>query len=265
MFAVICSVLHSLLHLAISLYLLFCDFIRWLWIHRRSLFSRSSRTLVEFEQLHTLKKLPRHLGLMFDENTVQNEIDYVAQLVCWSIAADIRIITLYDTRGVIKNNKSQLEVAITKHKRTLDYVSKMNILIGREACIQALYPGGKYSYEFVCEIPANVAVVNIISDEDGKHQIIKLAKQYCASIRQKQLSINDISMDTISRHLPSTMGLPDPDLILKYDSSFAMAPFLPWHIRLTEIFQCGKIQHFDSESFRYNIRRFAGTEQRFGT
>jgi len=57
---------------------------------------------------------------------------------------------------------------------------------------------------------------------------------------------------------------PDCDFLLKFDSSLAMAPYLPWNIRLTEILQLGRIDKFGCGDFLKALSIYGHIEQRFG-
>jgi len=61
-----------------------------------------------------------------------------------------------------------------------------------------------------------------------------------------------------------TVALPDCDYLLKFDSSLAMVPYLPWSIRLTEILQLGTIDKFECGSFLKALAIYGQIEQRFG-
>uniref|UniRef100_UPI00398E939E dehydrodolichyl diphosphate synthase complex subunit nus1 n=1 Tax=Pristiophorus japonicus TaxID=55135 RepID=UPI00398E939E len=200
----------------------------------------------------SLKKLPLHLGLLVTEE--QSSYTDIANLVVWCMAVGISYVSVYDNQGIFKRNNSRLMEEILKQQQEL---------LGLDC--------SKYSTEIlnsnkkVEQVLFCPTTVKVLSPDDGKADIVKAAKKYCQLVAQQQrrsIDLNVNIMDSLLRE--GALGLPDPDLVLKFGPVDSTLGFLPWHIRLTEIISLPSHINLSYERFISALQRFATCEQRMG-
>jgi len=106
--------------------------------------------------------------------------------------------------------------------------------------------------------------IQVISLEDGRWDLVHIAKQFCKAIEEKRCKPEDITPDLITQHSCLT-GMIDPDLILQFGTEeISFRGFLPWHIRWTEILQLGHLHNIHCSSFVSALQQYAGKNQNLG-
>jgi len=176
-----------------------------------------------------LKKVPKHIALVLNERE-RLTLSHIAKVVSWCILAGIPEITLFDNQGMLKKKKVDLELAIQEQGKRVLSVTRSK--------------------------------VNIISRDEGTHHIVDCTRQFCQQIRDKQLTSKDLTVTFVNSKLYDQFS--EVDVMIKFDSSLAMAGFPPWHLRLTEIFFCDSITQFCCPQFVQILSMYAGTVQRCG-
>jgi len=58
--------------------------------------------------------------------------------------------------------------------------------------------------------------------------------------------------------------VPDPDLLLLFDSATILNGYPPWQIRLTQIFRFSTLSEFHYSEFLESLAGFSKCEHRFG-
>jgi len=108
--------------------------------------------------------------------------------------------------------------------------------------------------------------VTILSHEDGRWDLVALTRRFCVSMIEKQCTIDQLTEELVHSNLSlSRCGLADPDLILHFGSLLSLGGFLPWQIRLSEIFQGQSLKNIHSGRFISALKHYSKVEQRFGT
>ncbi|XP_053314910.1 dehydrodolichyl diphosphate synthase complex subunit NUS1 [Spea bombifrons] len=200
----------------------------------------------------SLAKLPVHVGLIINEE--QESYTDVANLVAWCMAAGISYVSVYDNRGLFKQNSSKLmDKVLKQQKELLDHEYSKNTFG---------YANG--SVDKADKAPSRLPVVNILSPEDGKAEIGKTAQRFCKLVAEKKNQPGDLDVNVLDNLLRSTQSFPDPDLILKFGHVASTLGFLPWHIRLSEIISLPSHVNIRYEDFYFALRCYAGCEQRLG-
>ncbi|XP_077976949.1 dehydrodolichyl diphosphate synthase complex subunit Nus1-like isoform X2 [Glandiceps talaboti] len=105
--------------------------------------------------------------------------------------------------------------------------------------------------------------INLISTEDGRHDIVSIARIFCQDIASKRRKIQELDSNFVARELQGS-HFPDPDLVLKFGAVDSLLGFLPYQMRLTEILSASSHYRIDYNSFFTLVRTYAGTEQRCG-
>jgi len=207
-----------------------------------------------------LKKVPNHLAIVMEQD-FQEEL---AKIICWSICVGISDITIFDPTGNIKKEAKNLEEYINKQKKVFfgHSSSTYRVQVGvppKAKLIQRPEPNS------VKTTTRQTAFhVTLISHEQGRWALVQFARELSASIQEKKFTIQDITEDFIQENL--SIGSPiDPDLVLLCNPSFSLEGFLPWHIRLSEIYQLNSVKNIHSKSFVDALKHYSRVEQRHGT
>lgn len=98
----------------------------------------------------------------------------------------------------------------------------------------------------------------------SRWEITRAARLIAADVAAGKLSIDDISDDTMARHL-TTSDMPDPDLLIRTGGDCRVSNYLLWQIAYTELsFTPTYWPDYSEEEYRDTIRRFGQRERRFG-
>ena len=76
-------------------------------------------------------------------------------------------------------------------------------------------------------------VFNIALNYGGRDEILEAVKSIAKQVKNEQLNIEDINIDTISDNL-YTAGQPDPDLVIRTSGELRLSNFLPWQVVYSE-------------------------------
>ena len=74
----------------------------------------------------------------------------------------------------------------------------------------------------------------------------------------------DINENSVSGALEANRGLPDPDVLVRVGPSHTNMGFLPWQIRLTEIYQLDSLRGVRWSDLYGVLQKYSKCEQRFG-
>ncbi|KAM8953659.1 dehydrodolichyl diphosphate synthase complex subunit NUS1 isoform 2-T2 [Pelodytes ibericus] len=200
----------------------------------------------------SLAKLPVHMGLLISEE--HESYTDVANLVVWCMAVGISYISVYDNQGIFKQNSSRLmDEVLKQQKELLDHEYSKYPLE---------YANG--STDKTNRALSPLPILKVLSPEDGKTEIAKVAERFCELVAEEKKRPSDMDVNVLDHLLRSTQDFPDPDLILKFGPVASTLGFLPWHIRLSEIISLPTHVNIRYEDFYSALRCYAGCEQRLG-
>lgn len=74
---------------------------------------------------------------------------------------------------------------------------------------------------------------NVALNYGGRQEIIQATKQIAREILEEKITIEDITEETISKHL-YTKGQPDPELLIRTSGQIRTSGFLPWQTIYSE-------------------------------
>ncbi|XP_060947197.1 dehydrodolichyl diphosphate synthase complex subunit nus1 [Limanda limanda] len=212
--------------------------------------SRRSRCLSDGR---SLEKLPVHIGLLVAEE--EPSYTDIANLVVWCMAVGISNVSVYDNHGILQKNNSRLLEEI---------VRKQQDFLGGD--------GSKYNVEFLSNgtdkhqhhVVSCRPTVKVLSPEDGKQRIVKVAQQLCRSVENKERSSRDISVSMLDMMLRESKNIPEPELVVKFGPVESTLGFLPWHIRLTEFISLPSHRNVSYEDLLGALQRYCDCQQRLG-
>lgn len=98
----------------------------------------------------------------------------------------------------------------------------------------------------------------------SKWEIVTAIKNIATSIDNNELSIDDINEDHVGKHL-STVGIPDPELLIRTSGEHRISNFLLWQIAYTELYFTDLFwPEFRKDNLYEAILDYQRRERRFG-
>jgi undecaprenyl diphosphate synthase len=105
---------------------------------------------------------------------------------------------------------------------------------------------------------------NVAINYGSRNEIIQAARSIAHQIQSGELKPEDIDDSLFANHL-DTVGLPDPDLLIRTSGEQRLSNFLLWQLAYTEIYITDTFwPDFDGGEFVKAIADYQGRERRFG-
>jgi undecaprenyl diphosphate synthase len=106
--------------------------------------------------------------------------------------------------------------------------------------------------------------LNLAINYGSRMEIVDAIRSIVGRVQDGTLSAADISEQAIGEHL-YTVGVPDPDLLIRTAGEMRVSNFLLWQISYAEIWVTEKCwPEFDEQTLHEAIRAYAGRKRRFG-
>ena len=107
-------------------------------------------------------------------------------------------------------------------------------------------------------------ILQVALSYGGRQEITRAVNEINKKIKIGQLPDQEITQDLIEAHL-YTVGVPDPDLIIRTSGELRTSNFLPWQSIYTEwIFRKELWPDFTTSCFDECIREYQNRERRMG-
>jgi len=196
-----------------------------------------------------LKKIPNHVAVIVVEDSVS--LRDLVKVAYWSISLGTRFLTFYDKNGQIKSDVDKFESCLQNDELYLQSGCHIKIHSTDR-------PNG------VANGYSSVAHINVLGPEDCRSDIINATKQVCHEVLRKKIKPQDINVNTFPQYLQSNCKNPDPDMIISFGLTNSLAGFLPWHIRVTEMFSIITHSAILYEDVYSVYQKYADREQRLG-
>jgi undecaprenyl diphosphate synthase len=98
----------------------------------------------------------------------------------------------------------------------------------------------------------------------SRQEIVKAVQLLAKKVKQKEISVEEINEDIISKYL-YTRGIPDPDLLIRTSGEFRLSNFLLWQSAYTEIYMTETYwPAFREDELMNAIYDYQSRERRFG-
>ena len=98
----------------------------------------------------------------------------------------------------------------------------------------------------------------------ARQEIVRAAQRVAQAVKQGELGLSDIDMDSLGRFLDAP-DIPDPDLIIRTSGEQRLSNFLLWQAAYSElVFVPTYWPDFDRATLRSAIREYQQRERRFG-
>ncbi|WP_292459299.1 polyprenyl diphosphate synthase [Methanothermococcus sp.] len=234
------------------------------------------------------KNVPKHIGVIMDGNRRMAKImgdkpirghyigaKKVREFVGWCVGLNIKIITLYSF-SLENFNRPKDEVDelmdlferefrkiaddkdVHKYKIHIKAIGRIELLPERvrEAIDYAENKTKDYDNYFV-----NVAIAY-----GGQQEIVDAIKKIAQKIKNNEMDVEDITVETISKHLyTSHLPHPNPDLIIRTSGEERISNFLIWQSSYSELYFCETYwPKFRKIDFLRSIRDYQRRQRRFG-
>lgn len=242
----------------------------------------AKQRFLDLKEVKKLSKLPRHIAFV----VLEDQISYtdLAYLVIWCVAAEINNISLFDIHGDLKQNQSLLLTEINKIYPELLAIKEISfvlnwlphnyhsgdeeaVIVGRDG---GMYPdrngngsvmvsgNGKRSEE------QQIVNIALLAPEDGKQDIVIAAKNIGKKVINSEVVLNEINENLVGENLRSNKHLPDPCILVRLGRTASNVDFLPWQIRLTEIYSIFSHHQVTAAQLLGVLQKFGSCRQRFG-
>ncbi len=98
----------------------------------------------------------------------------------------------------------------------------------------------------------------------GRQELVDACRRIAVQVCAGGLAINDITEDTIAENL-DTVGMPDPDMVIRTAGEMRMSNFLLWQASYAEFWVTAKCwPEFRAADLHEALRDFAQRERHFG-
>jgi len=213
-----------------------------------------------FIQQHAFEKRPGHLSILLKDDELN--FPELSKLVCWSVAAGIQTISIYDSQGILKKTEEKFSKLLKTESEQFFGTQASSYTLN----LRTLSASSKLELKtnpVLNTLPKNEYQIILCSLEDGRWDIVEFTRKFCTAVKEKQCQPSDLNADLIHNNL-SLGTLPEPDLILICDDAILLNGYMPWHIRLSEMKSIGSLKYLSCHSFIQAMQEFGQTEQRFG-
>jgi undecaprenyl diphosphate synthase len=98
----------------------------------------------------------------------------------------------------------------------------------------------------------------------GRAELVQACQQVATLVQQGLLPVGAITEATIAEHL-TTVGIPDPDLLIRTSQELRLSNFLPWQLAYTELyFADAHWPDFGVSEFHQALLTYQQRRRRFG-
>ncbi len=107
-------------------------------------------------------------------------------------------------------------------------------------------------------------MLNLALDYGSRDEIAAAARNIAEDARKGRIALEDITEEFFSEHL-FTVGIPDPDLLIRTGGEFRVSNFLLWQISYSEIYVTNRLwPDFGKKEFAKALETFKRRDRRIG-
>ncbi|KAI5952555.1 hypothetical protein KGF54_003422 [Candida jiufengensis] len=269
--SLISMIYYNIIHfILMNLFFTIAIYKNFLYIYRKSylkyltlIYYHNKSPQVIRDDVNKLDKIPKSISCILDLKDADDEnggkdglINQISELSAWSLSSGISKLIIYEYTGALNQSSDSLidlSKFITKnlisyfgsesiptfsikipHKNLILYSDEM--LSNSNVATAVAVDGNSGANQINGGGITNVDLeIDLISRVDGKPTLVELTKTMSELAQNKELSVNDITIDLIDEELIELVG-PEPDLLICFSPSLNLEDYPPWHIRLSEIY-----------------------------
>ena len=239
---------------------------------------------MSFKEKLDLENLPNHIAIIMDGNgrwaTQQGKprtfghkhgVTSVRQTAEAAAEIGVKYLTLY-AFSTENWNRPKFEVdalmhlllqTINKETKTLN---KNNIRLNAIGNLVSLPESTQRQLKQTMENTSgnNRMTLTLALSYSSRWEILEAVKSLASDLAGNRISLDDITADSFSKHLPS-YPLPEPELLIRTSGEYRVSNFLLWQIAYSELFFCDKYwPDFRKEDLFEAIYNYQHRERRFG-
>jgi len=197
------------------------------------------------KDIQKLGKMPQHLSVilsMGDEGLAHSGLDSLlndlGDIAAWCASAGIPMLSVYERTGVLKRCVPQAyqRIRATLYSYFGDTPYAPCPTISVRAANEPSYspPTTPSTADGEVDPRRNHLNVLLLSEDDGRNNLVDLTKTLATMAQQQKLSPDDITADVVEAEISeSVMG--EPDLLILFGPRLVLEGYPPWQVRLTEI------------------------------
>ena len=229
-------------------------------------------------------RLPKHVAVIMDGNGRwakqrgklrtfghNKGVKAVRETVECAAEMGIQHLTLYAS-STENRNRPQFEVdalmtllvkTINKETKTLtDNNIRLNAIGDLDSLPKMCY---KELMEAIDKTRDNTRMtLTLALSYSSKWEIVRAIKAIAKNVKSGKLDPEDIDESTVDEHL-CTLGIPDPELLIRTSGEKRISNFLLWQIAYAEFYFTDKLwPDFDRTDFEKAVIDYQGRERRFG-
>ena len=237
-----------------------------------------------FKEKIDLKKIPVHVAIIMDGNgrwaKQRNKdrffghregVDSVKAVVEAAGELGIKYLTLYAFSSENWSRPKEevellMSLLVQGIRDELDNIIKQNIKIIVIGDLSKLKEEVRKQVEEAMEKSKDNKGLNLIIalSYSGRDEIVYAVRQIANKVKNGKLNVEEINREVVSSHL-YTVGIPDPDLMIRTSGEIRISNFLLWQISYTELYFTSILwPDFKKEQFFEAIYNYQLRERRFG-
>ncbi|MCD6179093.1 MAG: isoprenyl transferase [Bacteroidales bacterium] len=239
---------------------------------------------MNFKDQIDIKRLPKHVAIIMDGNGRwakergklrvfghENGVAAVNKTTEAAAELGIKFISLYAFSTENWNRpKKEVDALMnllvrTIHKETKT-LNKNKIRLQAIGDLKSLKPDTYKELMAAIEKTAqnDRMTLSLALSYSSRWEITNGVKQIAEKVKNGDLEIDDINIDSISQHL-TTNFMPDPELLIRTSGEQRVSNFMLWQIAYSELYFCPKYwPDFGKEDFYKAIVDYQSRERRFG-
>ncbi len=230
------------------------------------------------------EKMPKHIGIIMDGNrrwaTAQGKkagfghkagAKTLENIVRYANKIGLKYITVYAfSTENWKRAEEEVNGLMILFKTYLDDYAKRadteNIKVNILGDITAFNEDLQKSMKKCMERTKNNTgvVFSIAINYGGRAELVRAMKNIAVEVKEGKIDINNINENVISDHL-YTIGIPDPDLIIRTSNELRLSGFLMWQSVYSELYFIDiNWPDFNEEQLDKAILEYQRRNRRFG-
>jgi len=231
-----------------------------------------------------MEEIPRHIAIIMDGNgrwahrrglprTAGHRagINRIKKIIKAADELGVKVLTLFAfSTENWKRPKREINMLMRSLENFLDKeiaeLNKNNIrfnVIGRDEPVPLVLLKKLKKTEELTENNTGLTV-NLAFNYGARSEIVDAAKKIVKSVEEKKYNLDDINENSFSEFL-YTVGLPDPDLLIRTSGEMRISNFLLWQLSYAELYFTKTCwPDFDKQDLIDAIKEYQSRDRRFG-
>jgi len=233
------------------------------------------------------ENMPKHIAIIMDGNRRYSKlmgnmqaieghkrgVDTLEKVLDWSIEFGVKIVTAYafstenfkrpqeEVKGLMKLFQKNFEGIASNPK-----IHKNKVKVKAVGNLDLLPQNVRKAIRVAEESTAlyDKRIINIAIGYDGRMEIIDAIKKISNEFKEGKINLEDINEDLVNKNL-YTVGLEDPNLIIRTSGEERLSGFLLWQSSYSELYFCDSLwPELRKVDFLRALRSYQERERRFG-